>query len=245
MSVQASALQDGVVLTLARPEIGNALGAELVEALEQAVDTAIRGDARLLVFRGEGKHFCTGFDLSGIDAQSDGDLLLRMVRVELLLQAVDRAPVPTVAVARGRTFGAGADLFIACDRRYCLPDARFAFPGPGFGLILGNRRLAARVGRDAARDLLQSGRVIDADEAAALGLATAVIDEGEVAERIAAESRAASHLSPETMAALRAETAAHCSQADLAALVLSASRPGLKARLVAYAGARKAMLSKT
>ncbi len=245
MSVRATPLREGAVLALDRPEIGNALGPTLVADLECAMATAFDGGARFLAFRGEGKHFCTGFDLSGMEEQSDGDFLLRFVRVELLLQAVDRSPVPTIAVAHGRTFGAGADLFVACDRRYCLADTRFAFPGPAFGLVLGNRRLAARIGRDAARNLLQTGRVIGADEAVALGLASEVIDEREIDEHLAAEAAEAARLSPATMAALRAETAVNAAESDLAALVRSASEPGLKDRLTAYAANRRAALSRT
>ena len=244
MSVRVTSLDDGIVLSLDRPEIGNALGPALVSKLEDAVATALGAGTRLLAFRGEGRHFFTGFDLSGLDGQSDGDFLLRFVRVELLLQAVDRAPVPTVAVAQGRAFGAGADLFVACDRRYCLADARFAFPGPGFGLVLGNRRLAARIGRDAARDLLQTGRVLDAEDAVSLGLAPAIIDEGEIAEPLAPQVAHAARQAPETMAALRAETAGFSPEADLAALVRSACRPGLKHRIAAYAAARKTALAK-
>jgi enoyl-CoA hydratase/carnithine racemase len=233
------------LLTLASPEVGNALGPAMVAALENEFAAALADSARLVVLQGEGKHFCTGFDLSGLDGQSDGDLLLRFVRVELLLQAVDRSPVPTMAVARGRTFGAGADLFVACDRRYCLADARFAFPGPGFGLVLGNRRLAGRIGRDAARDILQSGRIVGAQEAVSLGLATAIVGEDEIAGRIEAEISAASRLRPETVGALRAETSTPAPEVELAALVVSASRPGLKDRIAAYAGTRKAVLAQS
>src|SRR3954465_10141982 len=104
-------------LSLNRPDRGNALGPELVEALAEAFDRAVAHGARLIVLRGEGRHFCTGFDLTDLESLSDGDLLLRVVRIEALLQCIHAAPVTTLAVATGRTFGAGADLFAACDRR--------------------------------------------------------------------------------------------------------------------------------
>ncbi|MFX8308781.1 enoyl-CoA hydratase-related protein, partial [Acinetobacter baumannii] len=93
---------------------------------------------------------------------SEGDLLLRFVRIEALLQRVHGAGVATLAVATGRTWGAGADLFAACDRRLAFADASFAFPGSGFGLVLGTARLAGRIGDAAARRLLLDGSVIDA-----------------------------------------------------------------------------------
>ncbi|MBX3568042.1 MAG: enoyl-CoA hydratase/isomerase family protein [Rhizobiaceae bacterium] len=229
------------LLELARPDVGNALGPAMVDGLSAALADAQAGEARLIALLGAGKHLCTGFDLSDLEAQSDGDLLLRFVRIEMLLQEVHDSPVPTLAVAKGRTFGAGADLFVACDRRYCLAETRFSFPGPGFGLVLGSRRLAGRIGRDPARDILQSGRVVGAAEAVSIGLATAIIREDEIEARIAEDAAAASRHAADTVRALRAATAgASNGAADLAALVASASRPGLKSRIMAYAGQRKA-----
>ncbi len=135
---------------LNRPEVGNALNPSMVEELERAVDGANEAGVRLIVFQGAGKHMCTGFDLSDLDTCSDGDLLLRFVRIEYLLQKIYCGPVMTAAVGSGRVYGAGADLFAACDWRIGFPSASFAFPGSGFGLILGTRRLAARIGNDVA-----------------------------------------------------------------------------------------------
>ena len=99
-------------LTLQRPERGNALGPELVEALISAAEAAIADPAvHTLVLRGAGRHFCTGLDLSDLATLSDGDLLLRLVRIETLLALLWHAPIRTVALAHGRTWGAGADLF--------------------------------------------------------------------------------------------------------------------------------------
>lgn len=230
--------RDGAVLTLwlARPERGNALGPELVAALEAAL--AARGDARLVVLRGEGKHFCTGFDLSDLPALSDGDLLLRVVHIELLLQTLHALPVTTLAVGGGRTFGAGADLFAACDHRVALEGASFSFPGPAFGLALGTARLAGRVGASAARALLLAGREVKAEEALALGLATAVVAAPE--DAIAEAARAAARLDAPTVALLHERTRGAEDAADLAALVRSAARPGLKARIEAYRAGFKA-----
>jgi enoyl-CoA hydratase/carnithine racemase len=106
---------------------------------------------------GEGPQFCTGFDLAHNEAQSDGDLLLRRVRVEQLLQAFASAPVRTGGYAHGRTWGAGADLFAACDLRVAHASATFRSPGAPFGLVLGTHRLAQRVGPDGTRTLLLDG----------------------------------------------------------------------------------------
>ena len=74
------------VLTLARPEKMNALSADLVEALIAALDEAEAQGAKVIVLQGEGKNFSAGFDFGDWQTQSEGDLLLRFVRIETLLQ---------------------------------------------------------------------------------------------------------------------------------------------------------------
>jgi len=226
--------QDGTswTLTLARPERGNALGDALTEGLHAALDAALAGGARLVVLRGEGRNFCTGLDLSDLEAASEGDLALRILRIELLLQRIHALPITTLAVAQGRVFGAGADLFAVCDHRVALEGASFAFPGPAFGLVLGTARLAALVGDGAARRILLAGAPVRREEALALGLATAGDETGMAAVRAAAE-----RLDAETVAALHARTRRADDAADLAALARSVARPGLKARVLAYRAA--------
>ena len=228
-------LDQGVCrLTLDRPERGNALGPEMVAAIDAGLAAALAGGARLLVLQGAGRNFCTGFDLSGLEAMSDAILLERFVQVELLLQRIHGAELTTLAVATGRTYGAGADLFAACDRRIATPSSRFAFPGSAFGLVLGTQRLAQRIGESAARAVLLDGSDLDATEAARLGLATANVADDAVEEAIAAASRAASRLDQATVRMLHRATRAGDGDAALAALVRSASRPGLRDRILAY-----------
>ena len=81
---------------LSRPEKLNAFSPDLVEGLHRAVEAAASDGTRLLVLSGEGKGFSGGFDLDGLDAMTDGDLLLRFVRVEEMLQAVYHAPFVTL-----------------------------------------------------------------------------------------------------------------------------------------------------
>ncbi len=235
-----TSLAEGIgTVTLRLPERGNALSPELVEGALDAIRRLPSDGARLIVLRGAGRHFCTGFDLSDLDALSDGDLLLRVVRIEALLQAVHHAKVPTVAIAHGATTGAGADLVAACQYRWALPGTRFAFPGAGFGLALGTRRLALRIGSEAARDLVGSGRRIDAEEAVALGLVERLVEPTAVEGALTAA--AARHaLDPEIMERICALTVPDTRDADLANLVASASRPGLKARIVSYVAALRA-----
>ena len=216
-------------LTLARPERGNALDAALAEALLQQVQAAC-DDATLhtLVLAGQGRHFCTGLDLSDLETTSDGELLWRLVRIETLLSTLWHAPLRTVAVAHGRTWGAGADLFTACEERVALGDATFRFPGARFGIVLGTRRLAERIGRDAARSVVIEGRELDAPAALALGLANAT------AERSAAPVVGGATARAIRAATQRAAGGPEQDDADMADLVRSAARPGLRERIAAY-----------
>ncbi|MFD2857556.1 enoyl-CoA hydratase/isomerase family protein [Seohaeicola zhoushanensis] len=117
------------LLTLDRPDKGNALSEELTDALDAACVQAVADDVPLLVLAGAGRHFCTGFDLADLEELSDGDLLARFVRIEMMLDRLWQLPVPTLAIAKGRTMGAGADIFVACQRRVAVEGASFAFPG--------------------------------------------------------------------------------------------------------------------
>lgn len=224
------------VLTLARPQRGNALSVELVEALLAQVRHVLADPALdLLVLRGEGPHLCTGFDLSDLAASSEADLLQRFVRVEELLQAVWTAPIRTVAVASGRTWGAGADLFAACEVRLATPDTTFRFPGARFGIVLGTRRLAARVGGDTARRWVLDSAQADAQQAQQAGLVTALVTPGDTAEAWRAHARGS--VDRDTAAAIRRLTRDDQGARDMAELVASAARPGLKDRMNAYLAA--------
>ena len=113
---------DVLLLTLNRGSKANSLTPTLVEDLIAALDQP--DNVRMAVIRGEGKHFCAGFDLSDISELSDGDLLWRFVRIELLLQKIYHSPFPIVALGHGQIVGAGADLFVACWHRVAAPCAK-------------------------------------------------------------------------------------------------------------------------
>lgn len=220
-----------------RPEARNALSPAVVERMLEVLAESETDGTRLLELSGEGRNFCAGFDLSDIDSQSEGDLLRRFVRVEQMLQAVHHAPFHTLALAHGKVIGAGADLTLACRTRIAAPGTLFEMPGAGFGLILGTRRLGATLGNDVALDLLSGP--FETDKAKATGFVQEIA-EVESWPAISAHTLAvATRLAPETektmLGALRADTRGQ----DLADLVTSAVRPGIKQRIAAYAAARK------
>ena len=221
-------------LTLNRPDKTNALDAALVDALAAALKAAHHDGTRLLVLKSNGRNFCAGFDFGGFEEASEGDLLLRFSRIEMLLQSVYHAPFATLALAQGKNFGAGVDLILACGKRVAAPDAQFRMPGLKFGLQLGTRRLAVRLGGEAARALLAASKTFGSDE----GLRNGFLHEiaappawPELIERAASEAQ---QLSPAAAARLYAATVTDSRAADLSDLVRSALEPGLKERIREY-----------
>jgi|tagenome__1003787_1003787.scaffolds.fasta_scaffold20936938_2 enoyl-CoA hydratase len=220
-------------LQLNDPGRGNALSSEMVDRLLEAIsglDEA--GAVHTVVFHGSGKHFCTGFDLADLESETDESLAMRFIRLEMLLGAIWHAPVRTVAVAHGRTWGAGADIFVACDTRLCTSDATFRFPGPAFGVVLGTRRLLSRVGRDAARGLTVDGEVWNVERALAAGLGSEVVEAADLQSVLA--RLALPVADADTAATLRQITSPDHRDSDLAALVRSVSGGQTKARITAY-----------
>jgi enoyl-CoA hydratase/carnithine racemase len=196
-------------VTLDRPARANALSAELVEALHTVLDEAevVRPDA--LVLRGNARHFAAGFDLAGIDLETDTTLAHRFLRIGLLLERLATAPYLTVAVADGTAVGAGADLVLACDARLVAPGVTLRFPGSQFGVVLG----AAR------RALLE--------DYAALVTGTPDQLDDLLAEWLGWSSK--------VRARVLADRPDHDLDAELAALARSVAVPGLRDRLAAYA----------
>lgn len=236
MSRAVTVERDGPVMrvSLARPDKLNAFSAELVDGLHEAVRTAEREEVRLLVFSGTGKGFSGGFDLSGLNEMSDGDLLLRFVRVEELLQAVYHAPFGTLAFVHGPCYGAAADLVAACQWRVATPDARFRMPGLNFGIVLGTSRLSALVGPDAAHELLLRSKPFDVTEAEALGFVQEIAEQDAwpEAERKALDAVLA--LSAENFKQMTVRTRQSDREGDMLALVRSAAQGSIKERISSY-----------
>ena len=223
---------DVLLLTLNRGSKANSLTPTLVEDLITALDQP--DNVRMAVIRGEGKHFCTGFDLSDISELSDGDLLWRFVRIELLLQKIYHSPFPIVALGHGQIVGAGADLFVACWHRVAAPCVKLKMPGWNFELALGSGRLAALIGQDAARDMLIDTRSISAEQAREIGLASDLIEKEGWEDLVTTLAARARTLPTEATTNMLALTGSKSAELDLAALVRSAARPGLKARVEKY-----------
>ena len=221
-----------LTLTLNRPDSANALSPELVEAFITVLSTT--KNVRCCVIKGQGRHFCAGFDLSDLDNLSDGDLLWRFLRIETMLQMIYHAPFATVALAQGRVVGAGADLFAACWRRVASDNMKLKMPGWNFELALGTRRLTHLIGPDAARDLLIDTKQFSADDCLSCGLATEIAEPQKWPELVEALHQRCNALPSQALRDMLNLTSRDSRDSDIAAIVQTAGRPGLKQRIQGY-----------
>ena len=240
-SITVDARENVTIVTLSRPDKANALSGEMSDGIRDAIHAATASGARAVVLRGEGRHFCAGFDFGDFDSLTDGDLALRFLQVEEMLQAVYYAPMPVLALVQGRAVGAGSDLAAAAMKVVAAPGARFQMPGPRFGVVLGTRRLAYRIGPVAARQIQIENRPVEAEEALALGMIDALADPAGWDDLIEDFATKYSILEPGVTAALADVTRPDTRDADMAALARSVAIPGIKDRIAAFraASARK------
>ena len=171
----------GVVrLTLARPRSFNALGAEMLGALQRELDALVADESvRAVVLAAEGKAFCAGHDLKEMRAEPSQPyyeaLFAQCSRVMLGLQ---RLPVPVIARVQGIATAAGCQLVAACDLAVAASSARFAVSGVNLGLFCSTPSvpLSRNLGRKAAFEMLVTGEFISAEEALAKGLVNRVAE---------------------------------------------------------------------
>ncbi|MGP8296597.1 enoyl-CoA hydratase/isomerase family protein [Streptomyces inhibens] len=169
----------------------NALGTRDWQALaalfhQLAEDRTLR--AVVLSGRGTGA-FSAGSDMREWLSADPAEIEASFSAMETALTAVERLPVPVVAEVRGTAAGAGCQLACACDLRIVASDARLGMPIARWGILVPPAfaaRLALLTGPAAARDLLLTGRLVDGEEAARLGLATVSVPEPELAATTAA-----------------------------------------------------------
>lgn len=169
------------VLTLDRPTALNALNAEMLETLSAHLDEISAGHARAVVIVGGGdRAFCAGADIVELRARTLEQHRQATVYGQGVFNKLANLGLPTVAVIRGAALGGGLELALACTHRIALATAKFGLPEIKLGLIPGyggTQRLPRLIGTDKALELVSTGRVIDAQQALALGLVDSLIDD--------------------------------------------------------------------
>ncbi|WP_320069218.1 enoyl-CoA hydratase/isomerase family protein [Micromonospora sp. RTGN7] len=169
----------------------------LLDRLE--ADTRVRA----LVLTGAAGTFCAGADLGDLDELLEAGDASIAVAAEERLAAFGR---PTIAAISGACVGGGCQLAVACDLRFAAADARFGVPPARLGLVYPaptTRRLARLVGPSAAKHLLFTADLIDAERALRIGLVDEVLPPDELADRIAAVTATIADRSRLTVAAAK------------------------------------------
>ncbi len=172
--------EDGLaVITFNRPKALNALNAALLAEFDTALDGVESDPAvRVLVLTGAGeKAFVAGADITEINRLGPLGAKRFARRGAGCITRLTRLPIPVIAAVNGFALGGGTEMALACDFIYAAQSARFGLPEinlgiiPGFG---GTQRLPRLIGPARARELIYTGRMVDADEALRLGLVNRV-----------------------------------------------------------------------
>lgn len=168
------------IVTVGTGHSGNALDAAGWAKLADIADElAVDPSVAVVVIRGAGSMFCTGYDLKHWLGADPDEVDRSFVVMERACAAVERIPAPVVAAVRGAAAGAGCQLVLACDMRVLAADARIGMPVVRLGILLPQtfaNRLVRVVGPTVAADLLYRGRLLDRTDACWAAIANEVVD---------------------------------------------------------------------
>lgn len=186
-SLIAQELSDGILtITLQRPDKLNTFDMEMLEAFGRAVETARDDDGvRAVIIKGSGRAFCAGMDITIF--QTIRELGLMQPRVRTLFQKIQRVLVenlellekPIICAIHGACTGAGLELAMACDVRIAARDARLSLAEVRLGVLPdsgGCHRLARLIGIGRAKEIVMTGRFVDAVQAERIGLVNRLVD---------------------------------------------------------------------
>ncbi|WP_194409196.1 enoyl-CoA hydratase/isomerase family protein [Microbacterium cremeum] len=175
---------DGAVaeITLNAPDKLNALSLDALDELDAAYTDAEASGVRALVLRGEGRAFCAGRDIAGVDPETD-DVPAYLGAVERVMRRIASFPAPTFAAVHGACLGVGLGLAIATDVVYVADTAKVGSPFANLGALLdsgGHALLYERLGAHRALDLIYTGDLLAGAEAVAAGLFSRALAADEV-----------------------------------------------------------------
>src|SRR6204780_151561 len=167
-------------ITLNRPDKRNAISFELIDDLLQALEEVAKSDALVVILTGAGKAFCSGMDLDnlkGLLGRSPEQNLQDSQTMVRLFRALYEYPKVTIAAVNGAAIAGGTGLALLCDFTLAVPDAKFGYTEVRIGFVpaIVSIFLLRQVGEKRARDLLLTGRLFGADEAARMGLINEIV----------------------------------------------------------------------
>src|SRR5579863_7881338 len=167
-------------ITLNRPDKRNAISYEVIEELLAVLDEVANSSARVMILTGAGKAFCSGMDLENLktligrapeQSVKDSETMARLFR------ALYDFPRPTIAAVNGAAIAGGCGLATLCDFTLAVPEAKFGYTEVriGFAPAIVSTFLLRQIGEKHVRDLLLTGRIIEADEAHRIGLINEIV----------------------------------------------------------------------
>ncbi|UCE12841.1 MAG: enoyl-CoA hydratase/isomerase family protein [Candidatus Heimdallarchaeota archaeon] len=168
-----------VTITFTREKALNALNNETVRELEQALEKVKDDNARVLVFKGSGRAFIAGADITEFKGKTASEIKLFSLVLQKVLNEIELLPIPTIAAVNGFCLGGGCELAMACDLRIASNIALFGQPEITLGIIPGaggTQRLPRLVGKTIAKEMIFLGDSIDSKRAFKIGLVNKVVE---------------------------------------------------------------------
>lgn len=203
MSVKFEITNKIGILTINRPEALNALNSEVLSLLDQEISKIEKLDfseLQLLIITGSGeKSFVAGADIKqmsqlGLDAAESFS-----IKGQALFNRIEGLKIPVVGAINGFALGGGLELALSCDYLYCSEKAKLGLPEVGLGLLpgfTGTYKLQQKIGTSRARELIFSGRMIDAEEAKRIGLCIEILPQSQFLEAVITKCKAVCEKSP-------------------------------------------------
>ena len=189
-----------VTVWLNRPAARNAVNIQFCLDLAAVFDEVAEDDtSRVVVIRGRGPSFCAGADLKERQGWDEKDLRRRRIVGKETFAKVAACRKPVIAAVHGAAIGAGAEIALLADFAYAADDAMFRWPEVTWGSVGATQRLARRIGKARAKELLFTGTTIDAAEAYRLGLVNRVLPADALEGAVAATARRIAEQYPVTL----------------------------------------------
>ena len=239
------------IIILNRPEKRNAISLAMIAELQTALDAVEKSHARVAILTGSGTAFCAGMDLemlAAIAQQSPAENQEDSRRMAKMFRRIWSFPRPLIAAVNGAALAGGCGIATLCDFTLAAPEAKFGYTEVKIGFLpaIVSVFLTRQIGEKRTRDLLLTGRIIEAAEAKEMGLVNEVVPAEKLMERgreLAATLIAASPSSLTRAKHLLTSAAAAGVDADLERAILENARmrctPDFKEGLASFLEKRK------
>ena len=239
------------IITFNRPEKRNAISTQMIAELQTALDTIEKSQTRVAIITGTGKAFCAGIDLEllqSIAKQTPAENQEDSKRIAKMFRKIWSYSRPLIAAVNGHALAGGCGIATLCDFTLAVPEARFGYTEVKIGFLpaIVSVFLTRQVGEKRARDLLLTGRLVEAQEAKELGLVNEIVPSHKLMERAHELADAVLAASPSSITRakhLLVSAAAASVDHDLERAVLESARvrctPDFKEGLAAFLEKRK------